>query len=664
MKRIFTLMAIALISVAASAAPKHQVLTSPDGRLSVTVQTGENISYWVVSDGVQVLEPSQISMTLTNGTVYGGAAKLQKVTRRSVNETISTKLYKKSEVKNHFNEMTLRFKAFSVVFRAYDKGIAYRFVSNSKVPFEVLSEQADFVFAPGTKAYIPYVNTRPNSPDGLQFYSSFESKYTYSALEDWDGDHLSIIPIMMEAPQGKKVCIAEADLFNYPGMLVCGEKGTSTLKAAFAPYPKETRQGGHNNLQIEVCSREPYIAKFDKAETLPWRIISVSSNDIEMADNDMVFCLSTAPDPEVDYSWVKPGKVAWEWWNDWNIIDVDFKAGINNDTYKYYIDFASKYGIEYVILDEGWAVNLKADLFQVIPEINLEELVAYAKARNVELILWAGYWAFDRDMEKVCKHYSEMGIKGFKIDFMDRDDQVMVDFHHRAAQVAAKYQMMVDFHGTYKPTGLHRTYPNVINYEGVFGLENMKWEGPLDQVIYDVTFPYIRMVAGPVDYTQGAMRNASRRHFSSNYWEPMSQGTRCHQLAAYVIFESPLNMLCDTPSNYMKEPECTKYISEIPTVWDETVGLDGKVGQYIAMARRTGDAWYVGALTEWTPRDLTLDLSFLPKGDYQIEIFKDGVNADRVGRDYKRVVETLPADRKVNIHLAPGGGWTAKITKK
>jgi alpha-glucosidase len=438
----------------------------------------------------------------------------------------------------------------------------------------------------------------------------------------------------------------------------------SALEARFAGYPDEVRQGGHNNLQMEVQSRHPYIAKCSGEQAFPWRVISVSTEDIQMADNDMVYCLATPADPTKDWSWVKPGKVAWDWWNDWNIDGVDFVSGINNDTYKHYIDFASKNGIEYVILDEGWSVKGAADLFQVVPEIDLEMLVEYASERNVGLILWAGYWAFDRDMEKVCEHYSKMGIKGFKIDFMDRDDQYMVDFHRRASETTAKYHMMADFHGSYKPTGLHRTYPNVVNYEGVHGLEQMKWDTPeTDQVTYDVTIPFIRMVAGPFDYTQGAMRNATKKNYHPVNTEAMSQGTRCRQLAEFVIFDSPFSMLCDSPSNYMSEAECTGFIADIPTVWDETKALDGKVSDYIVMARRSGDKWWVGAMTDWDARDLEIDLSFLPAGEYTIEIYRDGINADRAARDYKKVVEDFTPG-KLNVHMAPGGGFAAKIVKK
>ena len=432
----------------------------------------------------------------------------------------------------------------------------------------------------------------------------------------------------------------------------------------FAPYPKEIRQGGHNMLQGEVQSAENFIARCEGKTTFPWRTVIIAENDYELTDNDMVYKLATT-NQLTDISWIKPGKVAWDWWNDWNIRNVDFESGVNDETYKYYIDFAAAQSIEYVILDEGWAVNKQADLFQVIPEINLKELVEYGKSKNVNLILWAGYWAFNRDIEGICKHYAEMGIKGFKVDFMDRDDQQMVDFYHRAAQIAAKYKLMLDFHGAYKPTGLQRTYPNVINFEGVHGLEQMKWSpASVDQVAYDVTIPFIRMVAGPMDYTQGAMRNATRSNYRPVNSEPMSQGTRVRQLAQYVIFEAPFNMLCDNPSNYMAEPECTQFIAEIPTVWDETVALNGEISKYVTIARRTGNQWYLGSMTNWDARTLEVDLSFLGTGNYKAEIFCDGVNAHRTAMDYRKDTVDVPANRKMTLKMAPGGGFVMKIMKK
>ena len=649
MKRFALMLSALFLAVGLSAAPKTYELASPDGGLRVSISAGDGISYTLTSGEDVLLEHSAIGMFTTDGEVFGGVQPVSKALRKAEAD---------------YNEITLKYKKFSVVFRAYDDGMAYRFISNLKAPFKVEQEMARFAFPQDWNMWAAYVAQHTETLES-QFYNSFENRYSYTPLTEWNKDRLAFLPLMVDGPSGKKILITESDLLNYPGMYLYNYDGGQVLSGKFAPYPAEVKQGGHNNLQMEVQSREGYIAQCEGVTTFPWRVVAVSANDVDMVTNDLVYRLATPADENTDWNWVKPGKVAWDWWNDWNIHGVDFKSGINNDTYKYYIDFASENGIEYVILDEGWSVNKAADLFQVVPEIDLEMLVKYAAERNVGLILWAGYWAFDRDMEKVCEHYSKMGIKGFKVDFMDRDDQYMVDFHRRAAATAAKYRMMVDFHGTYKPTGLHKTYPNVVNYEGVHGLEQMKWSATtVDQVTYDVTVPYIRMMAGPMDYTQGAMRNASKSNYRPVNTEPMSQGTRCRQLAEYVVFYSPLNMLCDSPSNYMKEKECTEFIAAVPEVWDESRGLAGKVGEYIAIARRSGSDWYVGAMTDWSAREMTLDLSFLPEGSYQVELYKDGVNADRAACDYRKETTDLPSDRKINIKMAPGGGWVAKITLK
>ena len=659
-----TILAAVLMTVSLNAQPNDYVLASPDGKLQVMVETGDGIHYSLVHDGDLLVGRSEIGMYMTDGSKFGGLEQVKKASTRGVDQTIKATLYKKAEVLDKFNELTLKFKEFSLVFRAYDDGMAYRFVSHKEEPYNVDHETAEFNFAKDWNMWAAYVAQHTESLES-QYYNSFENTYSYTPLSSWNKERLAFLPLMVEGPRGKKVVVTESDLIDYPGMYLYNEKGDNNLSARFAPYPNEVRQGGHNNLQLEVQSRQPYIAKCVGNEKFPWRIIAVSEDDVQMADNDMVYRLARPADTTIGWNWVKPGKVAWDWWNDWNIAGVDFKSGINTETYQHYIDFASANGIEYVILDEGWAVNGAADLFQVVPEIHLEKLVKYASERNVGLILWAGYRAFDRDMEKVCKHYSNMGIKGFKIDFMDRDDQHMVQFHQRAAMTAARYKLMVDFHGTYKPSGLNRTYPNVINYEGVHGLEQMKWSpASVDQVTYDVTFPFIRMMAGPVDYTQGAMRNATRSNYHPVYNEPMSQGTRCRQLAQYVVFESPLNMLCDSPSNYSKETECMEFISTVPTVWDETRALCGEVGKYIAMARRSGEEWYVGGMTDWNERTLTLDLSFLPQGVYSVELYRDGVNADRRASDYKKEVFDLPLNGLLKVKMAPGGGFAAKIVKK
>ena len=644
---------------------KDYVLISPDGSMTVSVKVGDIITWSLDDVGEALIADSPISMTLSDGIVYGSGDKVLKVSRRSVDQMVKTHMYKKAEVKDTFNEMTLKFKEFSLIFRAYDDGVAYRFVSHSKIPFQVKSEQATFCFAQDWKMWVPYVHHLKGFEMEAQLTGTFENLYEYEPLSAWDQRRIAFVPLMVDGPSGRKIAITESDLLNYPGMYLRNEGADSALEGFFAGHPDIMEQGGYDNLQMVVKSRKDYIAEFDGATSFPWRVVSVSEEDVHMADNDMVWRLATPADDR-DWSWVKPGKVAWDWWNNWNLYGVDFRAGINDDTYKYFIDFAAKYGIEYVILDDGWAVKGKADLFDVVPELHLEKLAAYAKERNVDLILWAGYWPFDRDMEKVCEHYSKMGFKGFKVDMIERDDQIMVDFYRRAAETAAKYGLLLNFHGGFKPAGLTRTYPNVVNFEGVYGLEQMKFprNNNVDMVTYDVTVPFIRMIAGPMDYTQGAMRNATKKNFRAIRYESMSQGTRCRQLAEYVIFESPLNMLCDTPSNYIREHECTEFIAGVPTVWDETRGICGQVGQYISMARRRGDVWYVGALTDWDARTLELDLGFLPEGDYSVEIFRDGINADRAACDYKREVIDLPAERKLVAKMAPGGGFAARIVRK
>lgn len=641
---------------------KQLLLSSPDGKLKSTITVGDKLTYDISCNGQQVLAPSPISATLDNGKVWGDKACLSKVTEKKNDTQIDAPFYRSSCVRDYYNELTLRFKGdYSVVFRAYNDGVAYRFVNHAKKPFCILNEEVDYRFPADVTASVPYVNAGKDGDYNGQFHNSFENVYTTAPISQLNKERLMFLPLVVQATPEVKVCITETDLNNYPGLYLTNAKGSNSLSGIQAPYPKTMKQGGHNNLQMRVQTREEYIAKVDGPRNFPWRVAVVTTRDTQLAASNLSYLLAE-PSKLSDTSWIKPGKVAWEWWNDWNLCGVDFKTGVNNATYKAYIDFASQYGIEYVILDEGWAVNLKADLMQVVKEIDLKELVDYAAARNVGIILWAGYYAFERDMENVCRYFSEMGVKGFKVDFMDRDDQLMTDFNHRAAAMCAKYHLILDLHGTHKPAGLNRTYPNVLNFEGVHGLEQMKWRpAGFDQITYDVMIPFIRQVAGPMDYTQGAMRNATRENYYPSNSEPMSQGTRCHQLAMYIVLESPFNMLCDSPSNYMREPESTSFIAQVPTVWDETVVLDGKMGEYIITARRKGDTWFVGGLNNWDARDVEVDLSFLSSGSHKAVLFKDGVNAHRTARDYKREEVSVSSAQPLKVHLAPGGGFTLQI---
>ncbi len=662
MKKLTVLLMCVLCAFIAQA-QKTFTLSSPDGKLQTTITTGDKLTYDITCNGRQILAASPISMTLDNGEVWGEKAKLSGTSRKSVDRMIPSPFYRANELRDYYNELTLRFKKdWNVEFRAYNDGIVYRFINRSKKPFKVVDEEVDYRFPNDMTATVPYVRTGKDGDFNSQFYNSFENTYTTDKLSKLNKRRLMFLPLVVDAGEGVKLCITESDLENYPGLYLSVAEGENSLKGTFAPYPKRAEQGGHNKLQMLVKEREAYIAKVDTPRSFPWRMAIVTTADKDLAASNLSYLLA-APSRLSDISWIKPGKVAWDWWNDWNLDGVDFVTGVNNATYKAYIDFAASKGIEYVILDEGWAVNLKADLMQVVKEIDLKELVDYAASKNVGIILWAGYYAFERDMENVCRHYAAMGVKGFKVDFMDRDDQEMTAFNYRAAEMCAKYKLILDLHGTHKPAGLNRTYPNVLNFEGVNGLEQMKWSpASLDQVKYDVMIPFIRQVSGPMDYTQGAMRNASKGNYYPCNSEPMSQGTRCRQLALYVVFESPFNMLCDNPGNYMREPESTDFIAGIPTVWDESIVLDGKMGEYIVTARRQGNVWYVGGITDWTARDIEVDCSFL--GDdktYNATLFKDGVNAHRVGRDYKRESLSINKNSKLKIHLAPGGGFALQI---
>ena len=639
---------------------KKYNLESPQKNINITISAdGDILKYSVTHDNTPIITDSPISMELNDGKILGSNPIVRSYDIENVNETIKSVLYKKETIIDNYNELTLNFKGnYSILFRAYDDGIAYRFITKFSKPIIVKKENITYNFDDDYTAYIPYVNPSKGHGDNIskQFFNSFENTYSITPISEMENDKLAFMPILISLKDNKKVVITEADLEDYPGTYLTKNKNNkNSIVGLHANYPKVEEQGGYNNLQYIVKEREDYIAKVQGAREFPWRCMIISENDKELLNNDMVYKLAS-PSRIEDESWIVPGKVAWEWWNAWNIKGVDFESGINNETYKHYIDFASEYGIEYVILDEGWAVNKEADMFNVIPEIDIYELVDYADNKGVGIVLWAGYYAIERDMEEICKYYSELGVKGFKVDFIDRDDQKAVNFYYKMAETAAKYNLIIDFHGAYKPTGMNRTFPNVLNFEGVYGLENLKWNQNIDLVTYETTTPFIRMLAGPLDFTQGAMRNANRDNYRAVWTEPMSQGTRCRQLAEYVIFESPFNMLCDSPSNYRDEDECAKYITEIPTVWDETIALDGEVGEYVIIARRSGDRWYVGGITNWEDREIEIDLSSLNLKHNQATEFRDGVNANKIAEDYSKNIITIDNNTYM-VKMSKGGGF-------
>ncbi|MCR8561867.1 glycoside hydrolase family 97 protein [Mucilaginibacter sp. BJC16-A38] len=630
---------------------KTYQVKSPDGKISVSIVAGAAVSWSVKHEDTEVIMPSEISMTLDNGEILGKNAVVKKASPTSSNTTIITPIYKKSQVKDNFNQLTLSFKGdYSLVFRVYDDGAAYRFITQKKGDITIVNEEANFKFKDDDKAFLPFVSDYRNKD---KFTTSFEGHYDNISLSAIKKDTLAFLPVLIDVGSPKKAVILEADLQDYPGMyLTQGE--SNSLHGVFAKYPTEE---AILRINYVVKQRAGYIAKTAGTRSFPWRVVVISTEDKQLADNDMMQKLAE-PSQITDYSWIKPGKVAWDWWNDWNVTHVDFKAGINVPTYKYYTDFAAANKLEYIIIDEGWSDDY--DLNKT--KLDVQQIVDYAKQKNVGVILWATWYSFQRDTEGILAKYEKMGVKGFKVDFIDRDDQKMVSSLYAIAKTAAAHHMLIDYHGMYKPSGMQRTWPNIINCEGVKGLENMKW-GTDNQPGYDVSIPYIRMTSGSMDYTPGGMRNATKEAFRPVNSNPMTQGTRCHQLAMYTVFEAPLQMLSDNPSIYQREQESTNFIAAVPTTFDATVSLDGKVGDFVSIARKKGSTWYAGVMTNWNPRNLTVDLSFLGDGSYKAIIFEDGINANKDATDYTTKTITVTAKDKLNIKIASGGGWAARFEK-
>ena len=656
-----------LISLCASAG--NYEVSSPNGKLKVTITTDEGVKWSVDYDGRQVLLPSAIDIRLSQGRKTYGLGKVGKVARYIVNGSFKNPFYKKLNISDAYGQLLMyTTEKFTIEVRAYDDGAAYRLISSNKKPLTVTDETVEFCFGADYQAFVPYVN---DNRGGERYCYSFESYYDEAPLSKMYPDSLAITPLAVCLPDGMKAIVMDAGVENYPGMMLKKGEG-NVLKAEFAPYPLEQEIGGYDRLNLVPTKRADYIAKFVKQQSLPWRAVVITERDADILSCDMAQRLAPAC-RIADTSWIKPGKVAWDWWNNCNITGVDFPSGMNTNTYLYYIDFAAKNRVEYIIIDEGWSG--KESLMEGLsPDIDLKRLIAYGKEKGVGIILWSSW----RNLigsnplggiaatEAVMKHYADMGIKGFKVDFFDRDDQQVIASAYQVAECAAKYHLYLDYHGL-KPFGIQRAYPNIFNFEGVKGLENSKWEprvgdGPLhNQPRYDVTAPYLRMLAGPMDYTPGAMMNAMKDSFFGNNDHPMSQGTRVHQMAMYTTFEAPLQMMADSPTKYMQNQECTDFIAQIPTTFDETVALDGQLGEYTVIARRKGSVWYVAAMTDWTARDLTISLDFIGEGQHTADIFADGVNAHKEATDYKHTQQTVTSKDRLTVHLSSGGGWTAII---
>ena len=632
------------------------------GDMVVNINVDKSITWDITKGKTQVLKPSVIALQ-TDRQTFGVNPKVRKATVHN---------YKNDG--DGYQQLLLSCNGYDVEFRVFLNAAAYRIIPKKTIN-KVVNETSEYRFAGDYQSFVPYVN---DNREGERWCYPFESYYDEAPLSKMYQDSLAITPLAVCLPEGKKAVVMEADVENYPGMyLLKGASSSSdhSLQAAFPPYPLKEKIGGYNRLNLVPTERAGYIA--EKVNRLPWRIVLVTDEDKQLMGNDIARQLG--PQCRIkDTSWIKPGKVAWDWWNNTNITGVDFRAGINTDTYKYFVDFARKNGLEYIIIDEGWSDP--EDLLIFSDKMDMAGIINYAKQNGVGVILWSSWRNLiqrgHEKMEEIMKHYGDMGVKGFKVDFFDRDDQKAINSVYEVAACAAKHHLLLDLHGM-RPFGVQFAYPNIVNFEGVKGLENSKWEprvgdGPLhDQPRYDVTIPYLRALPGSFDYTPGAMVNAVRSQFFGNNDHPMSQGTRVHQMAMYTIFDAPLQMLADSPTKYMQNQECTDFIAQIPTVYDQVVPLDGKLGEYVVVAKRKGSRWYVAAMNNWQARDLTIDLSPLLKLNAKTNrpeklsgkanIFADGINADREATDYKHTYQQISAGDKLQIHLAPAGGWTAII---
>ena len=660
---------MSLSTWAANEGKAHYEVSSPNGKVKVEVTNDNTVKWSVTYDGKPVLLPSEINIQLRQANKTLGLGKIGKVSKKQIQSSFNNPFYKKATISDDYGQLLLYTnQKFTIEVRAYNDGAAYRLISGHTKSTMVVNEVAEYCFDADYQAFMPYVN---DTRGGERYCYSFESYYDEQPLSKMFTDSLAITPLAVCLPEGMKAIVMDAGVENYPGMMLVKGQG-NTLKAQFAPYPLAQEIGGFDRLNLVPSKRADYITKLQGRQSLPWRAVVITEKDADILNCDMSQRLAPAC-RIADTSWIRPGKVAWDWWNNCNITGVDFPSGMNTNTYLYYIDFAAKNHIEYIIIDEGWS-GKESLMSNLSDEIDLKRLIAHGQEKGVGIILWSSWRNLIGNdplggttvSEQVMKHYADMGIKGFKVDFFDRDDQQVIASAYQLAECAARHHLVLDYHGL-KPFGIQRAYPNIFNFEGVKGLENSKWEprsgnGPLhDQPHYDVTIPYLRMLAGPLDYTPGAMANAMKDSFFGNNDHPMSQGTRVHQMAMYTTFEAPLQMLADSPTKYMQNQECTDFIAQVPTTFDETIALDGELGKYTLIARRKGSTWYLAAMTDWVPRDLTVDLSFLGSGQHQADIFADGVNAGKEATDYLHIRKTVSSSDRLPIHLSSGGGWTAII---
>ncbi len=636
-----------LISISLSA--KDIETFSPDKKILIRTTISEKISLQILSEGVQLFEVRDIRMETDRGDIPVVNPHIQKIKTRTVNEMVVPVIKEKqASIPENFNETTIEFREnCKLLIRAYNEGIAYRVVSALPGEITVRNEHAEFVTDKNSRLTFQY---------DLNANSDYEAPYIQKTIAELKPNDKGNLPALLELPSGKKILFLEADVKDYPVLWL--NKNAEFLEAYFWQYPAKYYEKGNSKSVKRVTEHKDFIAKTQASREFPWRIFAIANQDTDLLKNQLVYLMG--PELKIeDPSWVRPGWVILDWWARREIFGVDFKAGINTPTAKYMIDFASEHGVRYFLFDDGWTKD--EDLTKVIPGLDIPGIVQYAKSKNVDVMLWVTYANFDAQMDAALDQFEKWGVKGVKIDFMNRSDQEMVDFYWRAAEQCAKHQMVIDFHGAYKPDGLRRAFPNVLTREALIEFE---YSGgtDYDNPDHHCTLPFIRNVAGPMDYIPGTMRNSTKRSFRKDGDMPTGQGTRAHSMAMAVITESPMQMLSDAPSEYYREEECTRFLTKIPVEWDEIVPLSGKVGDYVALARRHGNEWFVAAITDWTPREMELDFNFLTENkEYTVELFRDGINADIRANDYKKEIRKVKKGDRITVSLASGGGWVARI---
>jgi alpha-glucosidase len=651
MKNLLLFLLLA-IDVSASA----QTLYSPDKKIKLTLSITDKVTYAVSYENKEIVSPSLIDMILGNGIQLAKAAGMRKVAARSNNSVIVSPVPEKRKIiPDVYNELKIDLKTpFTITFRAYNDGVAYRIASRIKDSIVVKMEIAEFNFPPSQLLYSEVQGGRTD-----RFHTSFEENYTTKRLDSVTETNLLFNPAIIIPASGPKIAINESDVIDYPGMFLSGTSSNG-LTATFAPYPKKEKAAMAEYSQFVVTERENFIAKSTGTRNFPWRILMIAAHDKDLPANDLVYRLAS-PSTLTDHSWIKPAQSTDEWIISENLFNVDFKTGINTPTYKFYIDFASKFGIESVMMDAGWSDN--NDLFKINPNINMEEILAYAKSKGVKINMWTLAMTLEKQLEPALERFNKWGVNFIMTDFFDRDDQKTMGLIKRITEACAKHKIMIMFHGAPKPSGFNRTYPHAITREAVLGSEYNMWSARATPK-HNVTLPFTRLLSGPMDYEPGLLNNATAKSFRAIDKNVMSYGTRANQLAMYVVYESPIQFFSGNPSQGLLEPGFMELLGSIPTVWDTTVVLDAKVAEYIITARKKDGNWYIGAMTDSVGRKFSIPLDFLGKGQYAATICEDGINADRYAADYKLSTRVVTSRENLSFTLQPGGGYMVRLIKK